>query len=254
MTAFRAFLRKELREARKTWRLWVVPGILIFIGVTAPVLAAVTPALLRATAGSSPGVVVQVPDPSTRDAYAQFLGNLMQMALLAVIVTGGAAVAAERRGGTAALMLTKPLSRTGFVVAKTASGVVLLVSATAVGSALCIAVTVLLFDARLIAAFLASVGLWLALATMFTALMVLLSAATLRQGPAAGAGIAVYVALFALTGFPLVRDHSPAGLMAASDALVTGREVALTWPLATTLAVTALCVVGAALVFRHKEL
>lgn len=254
MTAFRVFFGKELRETRKTWRLWVVPGILVFVGATAPVLAAATPALLRATAGSSPGVVVQVPDPSTRDAYVQFLGNLMQIALLAVIVSGGAAVAGERRAGTAVLMLTKPLSRTGFVAAKTASGVVMLVSATAVGTAVCVAVTVLLFDARHIAAFLASVGLWLVLATMFTALMVLLSAATLRQGPAAGAGIAVYVALFALTGFPLMRDHSPAGLMAASDALVTGRDVALLWPLATTLAVTALCVVGAALVFRRKEL
>ena len=97
-------------------------------------------------------------------------------------------------------------------------------------------------------------GLWLALATMFTALMVLLSAATLRQGPAAGAGIAVYVALFALTGFPLVRDHSPAGIMASSDALLRGRDVALLWPLVTTLLITVLCVVGAALVFRRKEL
>lgn len=254
MTAFRAFLLKELRESRKTWRLWVVPGILVFIGVSAPVLAALTPALLRATAGSTPGVIVQVPDPSTRDAYVQFLGDLMQMALLAVIITGGAAVAAERRAGTAVLMLTKPLSRTGFVAAKTVSGVVLLVAATAVGAALCIAVTVLLFDARHIAAFLGSVGLWLALATMFTALMVLLSAATLRQGPAVGAGIGVYVALFAFTGFPLVRDHSPAGIMAASDALVTGRDVALVWPLVTTLAIAALCVLGAALVFRRKEL
>jgi len=151
-------------------------------------------------------------------------------------------------------MLTKPLSRTGFVLAKTASGVALLAAATCVGAALCVAVTVLLFDAAHIAAFLASAGLWLALATMFTALMVLFSAATLRQGPAAGAGIAVYVALFALSAFPLVRDHSPAGLMAASDALVTGRDAAILWPLVTTLAVTALCVVGAALVFRRKEL
>lgn len=254
MTAFRAFLAKELRETRKTWRLWVVPGILVFIGVSSPVLAALTPAILRATAGSSPGVSIQVADPTTRDAYIQFLGDLMQLALLAVIITGGAAVAAERRGGTAILMLTKPLSRTGFIAAKTVSGVVLLVAATAVGAALCIAVTVLLFDTRHIGAFLASVGLWLALATMFTALMVLFSAATLRQGPAVGAGIAVYVALFALTGFPLVRDHTPAGLMAASDALVTGRDVALAWPLVTTLAVAVVGVVGAALVFRRKEL
>jgi ABC-2 type transport system permease protein len=254
MTAFSAFLTKELRESRATWRLWVVPGILVFIGLTSPVMAAVTPALLHATAGRSPGVVLEVPDPVARDAYVQFLGNLMQLALLAIIATGGAAVAAEHRAGTAALMLTKPLTRAGFVVAKIVAGIVLLCAATVAGAALCVLVTVLLFDASHMAAFAASVGLWLALAAMFTALMVLLSAATLRQGPATGAGIAIYVVLFALTGFPLVRDHSPAGIMAASDALLKGRDVALVWPLLTTLVVTALCVVGAALTFRRKEL
>ena len=89
---------------------------------------------------------------------------------------------------------------------------------------------------------------------MVTALMVLLSAATLRQAPAAGIGIGVYVALVVLTGFPLVRDRSPAGLVASSDALMKGRDVALLWPLVTTFLVTVLCVVGAALVFRRKEL
>lgn len=254
MTAFRAFLGKELRETRMTWRLWVVPGILVFIGVTAPVLAALTPELLRVTAERNPGIVLKVPTPTARDAYVQFLGNLMQMALLAVIIAGGAAVAAERRAGTAVLMLTKPLTRAGFVVAKALSGIVLLVCATLAGTVLCIALTVLLFDGSHIEEFVASVGLWLALATMFTALMVLLSAATLRQGPAAGAGIAVYVALIALTGFPLVRDHSPAGIMASSDALLMGRDVALLWPLATTLLVTVLCVGAAAWVFGRKEL
>ena len=37
MTAFRVFLAKEFRETRKTWRLWVVPGILVFVGLTSPV-------------------------------------------------------------------------------------------------------------------------------------------------------------------------------------------------------------------------
>lgn len=254
MTAFRAFLVKELRETRKTWRLWVVPGILVFIGITSPVIAAVTPALLRATAERSPGVIVHFPPPVASDSYLQFLGNLMQMALLAVIVTGGASIAAERRAGTAVLMLTKPLTRSGFIVAKAVSGIVLLVPATAAGATVCVVITILLFDPSHIAAFAASVGLWLALASMFTALMVLLSAATLRQGPAAGGGIAAYVAVAVLTGFPVVRDHSPAGLFAAGDALVKGRDVALVWPLLTTLVITVLCVAGAALVFRRKEL
>lgn len=254
MNGLRPFLRKELRETGRTWRLWVVPGILVFLGLTTPILAAVTPALLRATAERSPGVVVRFPSPTAADAYLQFLGNLAQVALLAVIITGAAMVASERRAGTAALMLTKPLSRAGFIVAKTVAGLGLLAGATMLGSVLCVAVTLVLFDAGHLGAFAASVGLWLALAAFFVTLMVLLSAAFDRQAPAAGAGIAVYVALFVLTGFPLIRDHSPAGLLAAGDALIQRRDVALAWPLATTAVLAALCVVAAVAVFRRKEL
>jgi ABC-2 type transport system permease protein len=254
VNGFRAFLGKEARETRKTWRLWVVPGILVFLGVTSPILAAVTPALLRATAERSPGVIFRVPTPTAGDAYLQFLGNLAQVALLAIIITGAATVASERRAGTAVLMLTKPLSRAGFIAAKVVSGLALLVAATVLGSALCVVTTILLFDSSLIADFILSVALWLALAATFTTLMILLSAAMDRQASAAGVGIGVYVALFLLTGFPLARDHSPAGLMAANDAIVKGRDVALVWPLVTTAALCALFVVAAVAVFRRKEL
>ncbi len=254
MNGFRAFLGKEARETRKTWRLWVVPGILVFLGVTSPILAAVTPALLRATAERNPGVVFRFPTPTASDAYLQYLGNLAQVALLAIIITGAATVASERRAGTAVLMLTKPLTRAGFISAKVVSGLALLVAATALGSALCVLTTILLFDASLIADFIVSVALWLALAAMFTTLMILLSAAMDRQAPAAGVGIGVYVALFVLTGFPLVRDHSPAGLMAANDAIIAGRDVALAWPLVTTAVLCALLAVAAIAVFRRKEL
>ena len=254
MNGFRAFLLKELREVPKTWRLWVLPGLLVFLGVTSPVITAATPALVRATTQSMPGVVLHFPAPAARDAYLEFMGNLGQLALLAVIVAGAGTVAAERRAGTAALMLSKPLSRAGFVAAKAVAGVLLLALATGLGATLCVAVTVPLFDASHIAAFVASVALWLALATMFTALMVLLSAALDRQAPAAGAGIGVYVTLFVLAGFPRIRDLSPAGLLAANDALLKGRHVALAVPLATTLGLAVAFVVAAALVFRRKEL
>jgi ABC-2 type transport system permease protein len=151
-------------------------------------------------------------------------------------------------------MLTKPLTRAGFIAAKTVAGLALLLAATAIGSALCVLTTMLVFDASLIADFVASVALWLALAAMFTTLMVLLSAALDRQAPAAGIGIGVYVAVVLLTGFPLVRDRSPAGLMAANDAVIRGRDVALAWPLLTTLALAALFAVVAVAVFRRKEL
>jgi hypothetical protein len=122
------------------------------------------------------------------------------------------------------------------------------------GTAVCIVVTVVIFDTAHIARFVESVALWLVLAAMFATLMVMLSAWTERQASAAGAGIAVYVSLFVLTGFPAVRNVTPAGLLAANDALLKGKDAALAMPLATTAVLAVLFVVAAAWVFRRKEL
>jgi ABC-2 type transport system permease protein len=254
LRGFGAFVAKEMLETRKTWRLWVLPGVLVFLGLTTPIMAAVTPAILRATAERQPGVVIHFPPPTSADAYVQFMGNLAQLALLVVIITGAAAVAGERRAGTAVLVLTKPLSRAAFVWAKVVANLAVLVIATAIGAALCVVMTILLFDTTHIAVFLESVALWLALAAMFVCLMVFLSAALDRQAAAAGAGLAVYAAIFAMTGFPLLRDRSPAGLLGANDALLKGREAALALPLAATLVLAIIFVLAAAWAFRRKEL
>jgi ABC-2 type transport system permease protein len=111
MTGFGAFLRKEVTEIRRTWRLWVIPGMLVFFGVTSPIIAALTPALVRSMAASQPGVVIQLPAPTALDAYAQFIKNLDQFVLLALVITGAGIVSGERASGTAILVLTKPLSR-----------------------------------------------------------------------------------------------------------------------------------------------
>ena len=251
---FGAFTRKELLETRKTWRLWVLPGVLVFLGLTTPILAAVTPTILKMTAQRQPGVVIHFPAPTAVDSYTQFLGNLAQLALLVVIITGAAAVAGERRGGTAVLVLTKPLSRTSFVWSKTVANLIILLVATAIGTTLCIVVTIALFDASHIVPFVESVGLWLALAAMFVCLMVWLSAAMDKQAAAAGAGLAVYASIFALTGFPAIREWTPAGILAANDALLKGKDLPLGRPVTVTLILALLCLIGAAWSFRRKEL
>jgi ABC-2 type transport system permease protein len=254
VSAFSTFLGKERRETLRTWRLWVLPGILLFLALSSPVITKLTPALLRATAASQPGVVIRLPPPTARDAYLQFMGNLGQLVIIAVIITGAATISAESRAGTAVLVLTKPISRAGFVIAKAISQLAVLVCATVVGVAVCIATTIALFGAGPVAPFIEAAALWLAFAAMILMLMVLLSAAMKSQAPAAGAGIGLWISLLFCTGLPLVRDHSPAGLMAANDAALRSRDVALLWPLATTALAAAVFLAGAIWFFGRREL
>ena len=94
-----------------------------------------------------------------------------------MIIIGAAALSAERCSGTAALVLTKPISRTAFVLLKAASQLVILVCATVLSVAVCIATTVLLFGSASIGPFLEAAALWLAFAAMILLLVVMLSAA-----------------------------------------------------------------------------
>lgn len=67
MSGFAAFAGKEAREILRTWRIWGLPGILVFFALTGPVLAKLTPQLLGALGGDQlKGLVL--PTPTYLDA------------------------------------------------------------------------------------------------------------------------------------------------------------------------------------------
>src|SRR4029450_10216921 len=100
MSGFSAFLAKELNEIMKTWRIWVLPGMLLFFAVASPVLALLTPALVSSAAQAPPGLTIPMPPPTWTDAYGQFLKILNQIILIAIVITGAGAISSERASGT----------------------------------------------------------------------------------------------------------------------------------------------------------
>ncbi len=200
MTGFGAFLGKEFVEIRRTWRIWVIPGMLVFFGVTSPIIAALTPALVRSMAASQPGVVIHIPPPTALDAYGQFLKNLNQFVLIAVIIAGAGVVSGERSSGTAILALTKPLSRGAFVLAKIVSQIALLIAATAFGTAACLALTAVVFGVAHPARVATAMALWLLYASLLVVVMTFFSAAFRSRGAAAGAGLGFYFLSLLLLG------------------------------------------------------
>ncbi|MBS3974163.1 MAG: ABC transporter permease subunit [Actinobacteria bacterium] len=256
MHGFAVFLGKELTEIVRTWRLYVVPGILIFFGLTSPLIAEVTPALVSSMAGSeAQGIVIEIPPATTADAYLQFNNNAIEIAVIALIIATAGAISGERRSGTAQLVLTKPVSRTAMVVAKAVSNWILLAVAGGVGAALCAGVTAIMFDTSLLAEFAAMVGVWYVLAAFLVALMMLFSVLLKSQAGAAGAGIAVFFAMSILSIWHVARDYSPAGLIGLGDRIVLGQpDLSIAWPVATSITATVVLVALAALVFQRREL
>jgi ABC-2 type transport system permease protein len=254
MTGFVPFLRKELTEIRRTWRLWVIPGMLVFFGITSPIIAAVTPALVQSMSSAQPGVVIKLPPPTALDASAQFLKNLNQFILIAVIIAGAGAVSGERASGTAILALTKPLSRGAFVVAKIFSQLMLLVAATVLGTAACLAMTAVVFHGSDPARLATAVALWLLYASLLVVIMTVFSAAFRSRGAAAGAGLAFFFLTLLFSSWGPAARYSFLGLVPAMGNALRGTAVSSGWPVTTAVAAIVVAAVAAVRVFERQEL
>jgi ABC-2 type transport system permease protein len=252
MTGFRAFLAKDLREIVRTWRIWVLPGFLLFAAVTGPPMARYTKELLDSLGG---GVMTGlVPDPTWVDSYAQWTKNLGQLVLIALIISLGSSISGERRTGTAAMVLTKPVSRAGFVLSKFLSTAVLVVGATLAGMLVTFAITLAFFPDAPIGPLLAATAAWLLFALLLVAVVLAGSAAVDSGAGAAGIGLGFFMVL-ALAGLwgPAVR-WSPAGMVNAPVALGAQADVAILGPALTTAALTAVALLVAVKVFERREL
>lgn len=239
MNGFGAFLGKEVREIFRTWRIWVLPGMMLFFALTSPVIALLTPALVASVFQAEAGVAVQLPDPTALDAYRQFLKNLDQLFLLTLIIATAGVVSGERRSGTAVLVLTKPLSRRGFILAKILSQLGLVLVVAVLGTGVCLGLTGVLFDDAPGGRLLPAIGLWLALGLLIVPLMVFLSTLLPTQG-AAGAGVGLYILFQVLGIWPPAARSTFAGLSAAAQKVLSGDEVGVTWPIATAILAAAL--------------
>ncbi len=255
MTGFWAFARKEGAEILRTWRIWVLPGMLIFFALTGPLMARFTPEIITAVGGDQVAALAKaIPTPTYLDSYAQWAKNLTQIALFAVIIIYGGLISGERKSGTAILVLTKPVSRSAFVVAKASVHAVFVSAIVVVGTLVTWAGTALVFGKAPGGPLWSSAMAWLAFGLMFLAIMTLLSTLLGSQAGAAGIGLGLF-ALVSVGGIlePLAK-YSPVGLAGAPMTLAMGKETPILWPVITSAALACLLVAAAAWAFKTKEL
>lgn len=253
MRSFRVFLGKDLLEIARTWRVWVLPGIVLFFAITTPILTKLTPELLKSLA-TQPGMVIRIPPPTFRDSYAEYVGDLTQIVALAVLIAFAGGVSGERRSGTAVLVLTKPLRRGAFVAAKFVSQSLLLASAVAVGTVAFWVENVLVFGSSPVADLASATAMWMAFGLMLVAVATLFSSVMRAQSGAAGLGLLAFAALGLGNLWGPLRKYSPSGLLSIASETAAGKSPEWLWPVLTALGAAALLVGLAVWSFRRQEL
>jgi ABC-2 type transport system permease protein len=220
MTRFRPLLAKELVEAWRTYRLGIVGGLFLVLGILSPVVTRYLPEIIRAFA--PPGFEIGLPTPGLTDAIDQLLKNVGQFGALAAILVTMGSVAGEKERGTAALVLAKPVSRSAFLWAKFVALGVIFAVATSLAVASAWLYTAWLFESPPVLAWI-ELALVVWLSTMVYVSITFLGS-TVARSPlgAAAVGFGGLIGLSLASVVPTLTSWLPAGLFGVAKALALG--------------------------------
>jgi ABC-2 type transport system permease protein len=172
--------------------------------------------------------------------------------LLALLMTMGIVVQ-EKERGTAAFFLTRPVSRTTFLLAKFASIAITFLASVAIAALGCWYYTTILFEPLAWGPFLAMNGLMLIVFLVYMALSLLGSTLARSQGVAVGLAFVALIVISGIGAIPTIGNYLPGRLFSWGASLVLGGTITA-WPaLWISLGIIAAALIAACLVFRRQE-
>lgn len=202
----------------------------------------------------APDVVMSFPDPRPVDGVIQFLGNVSQLGLLAVVIVAAGALTVDARAEVAAFLRTRVRRARTLLWPRYVVVSILAVVALALGTAATWAATTLLIGGLPIVP--------LIVGTVFGALYLLFAVAVVAAiaGFTRSAMSTVFLSLLALLLFPAiglippVAPWLPSHLVAAVIAMIEGAPAIdyLRASIVTALAVPALLAVAATRLERRE--
>ncbi|MGB7238183.1 MAG: ABC transporter permease subunit [Rhodococcus sp. (in: high G+C Gram-positive bacteria)] len=249
-------LRLRAQEIYRTWRIWVLPAVMVLLAASSAALARFTNEILASALAGEAGAI-SLPDPTAADSYAQWTKTLTQIIVLVVIVMAAGAINSEVRSGVAATILVKPASRTAYVLTHALALVTLVAGSALAGGCVSWLATQAFFGPSPIGPVLGATAVWVVLATVLISASLLASATIDAAAGAAGIGIGLFFALAILGVIPQLAEYTPVGLMQVVNALAVGTQSSdhtLWWPLGTSLLLTGLLLTATVLAFRRAEI
>ncbi|MTI96482.1 MAG: hypothetical protein FH749_13580 [Firmicutes bacterium] len=248
------FFRKEVREIFRTYKIYAVPVIFLLFGFASPLITVLLPEMMESMLED---MLIQLPEMTWIDSMEQLFSNLNQIGLLAVIITMMGTVADEKAHGVSLLVLTKPLTRPAYILAKFFANLLLVLSATALAFIASYYYTIILFEGTEFLPALSAIGLFGVYATVIVALTVFCSAIAKSMIAAGGLAIGGLMVLSILpSSHTVFARYSPAALLRYQSAVLTGTaETSLVWSsVAVSLGTAVILLLAAILIFSRQEL
>lgn len=250
-----AFLKKEFKAIFKTYRIWVVPAIFLFFALMGAPLAKLTPEIIKAA--QTPGMTIKVPPPTILDALAQWTKNLTQIGVLAVILLSMGVVSEERAKNTLQLVLTKPVSRTSFILSKLFAQESLVIGSLLVMAPIAYLYSILLFEGDKLKVFAQANAVFFVYYMMIVAITVAFSCVFDSAIAAGGLSILAFAVLSIIPVLgKTMAKYSPGALPGIANDVLLGKVSVSSsyWPMVVAVVVGAIAMGIAILVFKRQEL
>jgi ABC-2 type transport system permease protein len=249
-------LSRELRDLVRSYKLLFVPLVFVFLGVSQPIIIKLLPTLMKSASNLPQGAIIQIPTPPPAAVIAGAFGSFNQLGLITLILVVMGAVAGERLSGVAATVLSKPVGRRSYLLAKMASYGLLTAFSLLLGLAAAAYYTGLLIGPVEWAAVANGYGLFLPYLLLVVALT--LSCSTLLPSPVAAGGTSVLL-LVALNLIPKylgesIASISPGALTESAVQAVMGEPHLVGRPMLGVLTLMILALLGGWIALERQDI
>jgi ABC-2 type transport system permease protein len=253
MNIFVAF-RKEWMELLRTYRLLVVAIVLVFFGLTSPLLTKLTPEINKLMPADSAISIQVLRPPTIGDSVGQYVKNMAQFGILLAILLTMGIVAQEKDKGTAAMILVKPLSRGAFLGAKFAALAALFAVSLAAASIACYYYTLLLFEAMNFFNWVVLNVFLFVYILVYVAITLFCSTLTKSQGVAGGVALGGLIILGLVGLIPAFGKYLPGELVTWGTRNMMGDSTTSWAALGVSIGLIVVSLLAAWLVFKRQEL
>jgi ABC-2 type transport system permease protein len=241
--------RLEILRLLRTHRIWILLGVFVFFGALGPLTARFLPEIVEAVGG---GVEIAVPPPSPELAMSGYLGNALQIGVLAVAFVAAAALAFDARPEMAVYLRTRTTIRQ-ILTPRYATNIAAVVLSFFIGTVIAYVGSVLLIDAprlggSVVAALL--LGVYLSFAVALTGL----AASLVRSVPGAAlitVGALIVIGIIGL--IPPIDPWLPSNLVGSFDALISGAEFDYWRSLVVTIVASVGCISASFVLMGRRE-
>ena len=241
--------RLEVMRLVRTYRIWILVGIFGFFGVLGPLTVRFLPEIVDRLGG---GAEIVVPDATPELAMAQYLGNALQLGLLAIAFVAALALAFDTKPEMAAFLRTRAtvpqiLTPRYVLNMAAAAGSFLLASAVA------FVVTAVMIDVPSIGGTIVGsmlVGLYICFAVALTGLF----ASIVRGVPGTALLTIGALILLSIIGLvPAIGPWLPSDLVGSYDTLIGGGDFIYWRAIASALVLSGAAIAASVYRMEHRQ-